>query len=186
MNIITVQVITRTIISFMLFILPACRAIYPMWVYGIHVEAGSEPSESAELPSSGPRSAMNPAAPRQLPSAVPRTTGPAVEYTLTLGTRNVETHPHTNTRFKEQRYGKHTPIHSYTLTLQFAWTLSCLQKNLTTNFITCSAWQDIKSLPWIIFKCFFPPHLHIRLLISTCSKASTPLKSPPTLRGYAM
>lgn len=173
MNITTVQVVS--VISFTLFILPACQPIYPVWGCVIHVEARSEPSGSAELLSSGPQSALNPAAPRLLLSVVSLTTGPGAEYTL--GTGNVEAYicmlAYKKKTWKE---GTKALIHRDILTLQFALTLCCVQKNktTTTNLLTHSSCKDMKSFR-ITFQCCLPQHSCIPLLISTCSKGSTPL-----------
>lgn len=83
------------------------------------MEARPEPSGSAEMLSSGPRSALNPAALWLLPSAASRTTGPAAEYMYKeyWNTKSGGTYLKTDTQkdqFKEQRHGStHAHIHTH-------------------------------------------------------------------------
>lgn len=139
------------------------------------MEARSEPSGSAELLSSGPQSALNPAAPRLLLSVVSLTTGPGAEYTL--GTGNVEAHicmlAYKKKNVKRRNKGTHTQRY-----IDFAVcpnSLLCTKKKTTTtNLLTHSSCKDMKSFR-ITFQCCLPQHSCIPLLISTCSKGSTPL-----------
>ena len=83
-------------------------------------------------------------------------------YTLNVKSRRTSNH---TAQFTKQRYGKETCTHYHKVIL-WLWTNSlngiCFQKKLTTNFITCSAWQDIKSLLWYLSS-------------AVSSKESTPL-----------
>lgn len=81
-----------------------------------------------------------------------------------------------HTKKKTWKEGTKALIHRDILTLQFALTLCCVQKNktTTTNLLTHSSCKDMKSFR-ITFQCCLPQHSCIPLLISTCSKGSTPL-----------
>lgn len=121
--------------------------------------AGSEPSGSVGLLSSGPRSALNPAAPWLLPSAASLTTGPAAEQTWNTISRS--RYLHTGTQKDTSTQGqthKHTLRDSDSLQL----CTETLTKKLTFNI-----WHDMKRFTRITFRCFLPPYSHTPLLFYT-------------------
>lgn len=131
------------------------------------MEARSEPSGSAELLSSGPQSALNPAAPRLLLSVVSLTTGPGAEYTL--GTGNVEAHicmlAYKKKNVKRRNKGTHTQRY-----IDFAVcpnSLLCTKKNNNYQLAYSQFMQGYEKLqnyfPMLFAPAFMYPLTHFHM-----------------------